>query len=80
LEHLLTRHDIRGRRWQKAGELWIMRSFIICMLHQNTIRAIKLRMLSWVGHVACMEEMKNAYNMEDLGIDGRIMLEWILGK
>jgi hypothetical protein len=26
----------------------------------NTIRVIKLRM-RWVGHVACMEEMRNAY-------------------
>jgi hypothetical protein len=43
------------------------------------------------GHVALMGETRNAYNvlvgkcedrdhLEDLGIEGRILLEWILGK
>jgi hypothetical protein len=42
-------------------------------------------------HVACMERMRNTYKIlvgkpkgrdhsEDLGIDGRIILEWILLK
>jgi hypothetical protein len=48
---------------------------------------------SWrqARHIACMGEMRNAYkilvrrpegrdHLEDLGIDGRISLEWILGK
>jgi hypothetical protein len=26
--------DIRGRKWQEAGEDYIMRSFTTCMLHQ----------------------------------------------
>jgi hypothetical protein len=56
----------------------------------NTIRVMKSRM-RWVGHVARMEEMRNSYNiligkserknhLEDLGIDGGIILEWILEK
>jgi hypothetical protein len=43
------------------------------------------------GHVASMGEMKNTYHilvgkpegknhLEDLGVDGKIILEWILGK
>jgi len=44
-----------------------------------------------MGYLACIGGMRNAYNfwpgnlkrrqhVEDLGIDGRIILEWILGK
>jgi hypothetical protein len=29
----------------------------------NTIREIKSRMMRWVRHVACMEEMKRAYKI-----------------
>jgi hypothetical protein len=57
----------------------------------NIIRLIKSRSMRWVGHVAHMGEMRNAYkiwlenlkgrdHLEDLGVDGRIILEWILGK
>jgi hypothetical protein len=56
------------------------------------IRVIKSRRLwRWVDDVACMKEMRNAYKIlvgkpegkdheEDLGMDGRIILEWILGR
>jgi hypothetical protein len=38
----------------------IMRSFIICTLHQTLLGVIKpLRM----GHVACMKEIRNAYTI-----------------
>jgi len=37
-----------------------------------------------VGHVVHIREMRNAYEIllerEDLGIDEKIILEWILGK
>jgi hypothetical protein len=46
--------------------------------------------MKWVGHVACMGEVRNVYkilvnlkgrhHLEDLGIDRKVMLEWILGK
>jgi hypothetical protein len=50
---------------------------------------MKLRRVDLAGHVACMGEMRNAYrivvenqkgrdHLEDLGIDGKIILEWIL--
>jgi hypothetical protein len=47
----------------------------------NIIMVIKSGRLKWVGHVACMEEIRNTYKnfvgkpegkkpLEDLGIDG----------
>jgi hypothetical protein len=47
--------------------------------------------IRWMGHVAHMGEMRNAckilvrkpegrYHLEDLGVDGRIILEWIVWK
>jgi hypothetical protein len=47
--------------------------------------------MRWAGLVSLMGEVKNAYNIvvrrpkgknhsEDLGVDGKIILEWILGK
>jgi hypothetical protein len=57
----------------------------------NIVRVIKSRKMRWAGHVTRMEEMRNAYKIlvgnlkrrdrwEDLGIDGKIILEWILEK
>jgi hypothetical protein len=50
---------------------------------------IKSRMMKFMGHVECMEETQHAYNtavgklggrdqLDDLGVDGRMMLIWIL--
>jgi hypothetical protein len=50
----------------------------------NIIRVIKSRRMRWVGHVACMGYLTNAYRIlvrrlkgedhsENLGIDGRII-------
>jgi hypothetical protein len=42
--------------------------------------------MRWAGHVACIREMRNVYNilvrkpeehLGDLGIYGRIILQWI---
>jgi hypothetical protein len=52
---------------------------------------IKSKRMTWARHVACMEEMRNSCrilvgelegkdNLEDLGIDGRIILRWSLEK
>jgi hypothetical protein len=57
----------------------------------NIIRVIKSRGMRWVGHIANIGEMRNVYkilvrkpegrdHVEDLGQDGRIILEQILGK
>jgi hypothetical protein len=57
----------------------------------NIFRTIKSRMMGWTGHVARMQEIKISTRLffekqkgrdhsEDLGVDGRIILRWILGK
>jgi hypothetical protein len=49
-------------------------------------KKIKSRMMSWTWHIARMGELRNAYKIlfenhgEDLGVNGKIILEWIFGK
>jgi hypothetical protein len=51
---------------------------------QNVISVIKSRRMRWVGHVASMKNMRNAYRIlvgnlkarghsEDVGVDGKII-------
>jgi len=57
----------------------------------NIITVIKLRRMKWARHVACMgklemhtifwlENLRGRDHSEHLSADGRIILEWILGK
>jgi hypothetical protein len=57
----------------------------------NIIKMIRFKRTRWVGHVARIGEIRNTYavfvgklktgvHSEDLGVDGRIILKWILGK
>jgi hypothetical protein len=57
----------------------------------NIMRVTKSRRMTCAGHVARMGDMRNAYNilvgkperkktLEDIGVDEKIILEWILGK
>jgi hypothetical protein len=56
----------------------------------NIVRVIKSRSMRLAGHVArtgetgntmfWLENMKGKDNLEDIGVDGSIILEWILGK
>jgi hypothetical protein len=52
---------------------------------------IKSRRMRWVRNVACMGKMSNGNKivvgklegkrpLEDIGVEGKIILEWILGK
>jgi hypothetical protein len=56
----------------------------------NIIRVIKSRRMRWAKDVARMgiwktrtifsiEKLKGRDQLEDLGVDGKIILEWILG-
>jgi hypothetical protein len=57
----------------------------------DIIRVVTSRSMRWEGHVALIGDMRNAYNIfigkperreysEDLDVDGKIILERILGK
>jgi hypothetical protein len=58
----------------------------------NITWVIKLRIMRWAGHVACMGESRGVYrfvvgkperemhHLEDPGLDGRIILRWIFRK
>jgi hypothetical protein len=50
-----------GRKWQKAGEDCIMRSFITYA--PKNIGVVKSRRMRLAGHVARMGEMRNVYNI-----------------
>jgi hypothetical protein len=56
--------DIRGTKWQEAGEDCIMKNFLTCSYASpNMIRVIKLVKMRWVGYVARTGEMRNAYSI-----------------
>jgi hypothetical protein len=57
----------------------------------NIIKEVKSKKMTGAGHLACMGQMrmhtkfwleglKGRDHSEDLGIDGKIILEWILRK
>ena len=57
----------------------------------NVVRVIKSRRLRWAGHVARMEEGRNAFKILTgnparkslwgvLGVDGKTILEWTLKR
>jgi hypothetical protein len=82
--------DLRRRKWQEAEEDCMMRIISLCV-SLNIIWAIKARRMRGLGHVAHMEEMrmhtkfwsknlKPSDHLEDLGINGRILLEQIIEK
>jgi hypothetical protein len=39
--------DLREMKLKKAGENYIVRSFIICTLHQMVFRLVKLKTVRW---------------------------------
>jgi hypothetical protein len=51
--------DLSGRKWQKAGEDCIVKSFIICKLFQAVVRVIKSRGMRRAEHVPRMGDMRN---------------------
>jgi hypothetical protein len=84
--------DLRGRKWREAGEDYIMRNFITCTLHQILLGwSSQGGQNRWVRYVARLVKMRNAYKTvirspkrkgqsEELRIDEKIILEWILRK
>ena len=81
------KRDEVTREWRKLhnGELNDLYS------SPNIVLVIKSRIMRWAGHVARMGEKRSVYrvlvgnlrgrgHLEDLGIDGRIILRWIFRK
>jgi hypothetical protein len=48
-----------------------------CIPHGILLGLVKLRKESWMGHAARKEEKRKS---EDLDLDARIILKWILQK
>jgi hypothetical protein len=81
--------DIRKTKWWENRENYIMRNFITCTLHLILLQVIISWGMRWMGHVACAGEMRYAYrilvenlkgrpHLEDLGIDGMVVLKRII--
>jgi len=83
--------DLRRVKWWEAGEDLYNDELHKFYASPNIIRVLKSRRVRWEGQAARIGDMRNAYNimvrkpkgrvhLEDIGIDGKIMLVWILGK
>jgi hypothetical protein len=81
------------KREEVAGGLRRMHTEELLNLYisPNIIRVIKSRRMGWAGHVSCTGQTRNMYiilirkpegrdHLEDLGVDGKIILECILGN
>ena len=80
------REEVTGE-WRKLHNMEL--NDLYCS--PNIVRVIKLRRIRWAGHVERMGESKDVYrvlvgkpegkdNLEDPGVDGRIILRWIFRK
>jgi hypothetical protein len=43
----------------------------------NIIRMIKSKMMRWAGHIACMEDKRNAYKILMGKLEGRPRRGWV---
>jgi hypothetical protein len=82
----LKRNEVAGGQRKLLNE-------VLCNLYSSPdiIRMSKSRKVRLLGHVAHMEKMRSLYKilvgkpegrycLEDLGVNVRIILKWILGK
>jgi hypothetical protein len=61
-ENRMLRGISGPKRDEVTGENCIIRSFTLYS-STNIIRMIKSRRMRWVGHAACIGEMRNAYKI-----------------
>jgi hypothetical protein len=92
-ENRVLRRIFGSKRKKVKGEWRRLQNEELYALYSspNIIRVIKSRRLRWAGHVARMGKRKGVYrvlvwkigggdHMKDPGIDGRMILKWILEK
>jgi hypothetical protein len=83
--NILTKREKVTGGWRKL----LNESFVVCSLCQKISRVIKSRWTSWIGHVACIGEVrmltkfwieysKGTKHSEDIGVNGRLTLKLIL--
>ena len=89
-ENMVLRRIFRPKRDELTGEWRRLHNEELNGLYSspNIVRVIKSRRMRWAGHVARMEEEREAYRVlvakpeerdrwGDLGVDGWIILGWI---
>jgi hypothetical protein len=85
-ENRVLRRIFGPKREEVAGGSKILHKEL-----QNLYASPNIIRLRWADHVARIGKMRNAYDIldgnperknhsEDLGVDGKIIPEWILGK
>jgi hypothetical protein len=83
-ENRMLRRIFGPKRGEVAGDWRRLHNEELHNIYASTvIRVIKSRKMTWTGHVAHMGEnfyfkdMKERDHLEELCIDGQIILEWI---
>jgi hypothetical protein len=80
--------DLREIGWEGVNWIHLVQDWDQWQALVDTVTHVRLR---WMGHLTHMGQMRIAYSilaeelkgrdhLEDLGIGGKIILEWILGK
>jgi len=82
--------SVRGTRWQGSGEDYITRIFVICAPYKwYTGDKITMKEMGWAcgtygRQERCIQgfgrETEGRNHLEDLRVDGRIILKWFLEK
>jgi len=81
----------RPKKEEVTGEVRRLhnKKFYDLYYSKNTVWLIKCRRMRWVGHIAHLGYLHIGFwwgnlreddHLEDLGIDGRIILKWIFKK